>query len=277
VVASERAVTAALVVARAQGLPTERAAVVRDLTNVLVHLAPAPVVARVPITLAHLRGGEWFAEELRLAHHLADAGAPIAPPSSDADPGPHECDGFHITLWRWVDHEPSRADPAAAGRALRELHSALAAYEGELPTCDRLDEVRRLLATFEQTEEIVRLRALADRLDPLDGRPIHGDAHLGNVLWTPEGPLWGDLENVCRGPVEYDLACLRLRPSPEVDAAIAAYGDHDDDAIDAVLPQLTLFLAAWTLVVVERTQSTEAHSEAQRRVRRALAYARAAC
>jgi hypothetical protein len=256
------------------GLPADEPVVVRDLTNVLVHLAPAPVVARVPITLARLRGAEWFDEEMRIARFLAANDAPIAPPADDVDPGPHERDGFHVTLWRWIEHDPARFDPAGAGRALRELHEALGRYGGVLPTCDRLDEVRRLLATFETTDEIDRLRALADQLEPLEGRPLHGDAHLSNVLWSPAGPLWGDLENVCRGPVEYDLACLRFRGLPAAEDAITAYGTHDEPAIDAVMPHLTLFLAAWTLVVVGRTSAPAAQAEARRRVERALSYAR---
>lgn len=225
-------VIAALNAGRRHGLPVDRPVVLRDLTNVLVHLAPAPVVVRVPVTLARLRPPEWFAEEMRLAQFLAAEGAPVAPPSDEVDPGPHDQDGFAITFWRWIDHDPARADPVAAGRSLRELHSVLERYPGELPACDRLDEVRSLLAKLGLDE----LLELAERLEPLDGRPLHGDAHLSNVLWSPAGPLWSDLENACRGPVEYDLACLRYRGLPQAEAAIAAYGDHGD--VDDVMPLL---------------------------------------
>src|SRR6266571_1519587 len=176
------AVDAALTVARSLGLPTDRARIVRDLTNVLVHLEPAPVVARVPITLARLRCHEWFETELEVARFLAQEGAPIAPPAEDVDPGPHEQAGFAISFWRWIDHDPERLDPAAAGRALREVHEIFAAYPGDLPTCDRLEEVRRLLATLPASAEIEELCDFAERLPPLPGRPVHGDAHLGNVL-----------------------------------------------------------------------------------------------
>jgi hypothetical protein len=274
VVETERAVRAAREVAREQGLPAEQPRVVRDLTNVLVRLAPAPVVARVPVTLARLRDGDWFREEMRLARFLAEAGAPVAPLADEIDPGPHERDGFHISFWRWIDHDPARVDPAAAGRSLRELHAILARYPRELPTCDRLEEVERLLTTFEQTAEVVELRALAGRLEPVTGQPLHGDSHLRNVLWSREGPLWTDFENICRGPVEYDLACLRFRPGRDADEAVRAYGAYSEDRLTAVMPQLTLFLAAWTLAVVERTRSPEVHAEARRRVERALSYAR---
>jgi hypothetical protein len=261
-------VSAALETARRHGLPTEQPVVLRDLTNVLVHLAPAPVVARVPVTLARLRPPEWFAEEVRLAQFLVAEGAPVAPPSDEVDPGPHEHDGLAITFWRWIDHDPARADPVAAGRSLRDLHAVLARYTGALPTCDRLAEVRDLLGKLGFDE----LLEFANRLEPLEGRPLHGDAHLSNVLWSPEGPLWSDLENACRGPVEYDLACLRYRGLKEAEEALAAYGPHGD--VDAILPLLTLQLAAWTQLVVERSGDPAHHAEAQRRIERALAYAR---
>ena len=261
-------VTAALETALSHGLPTDRPIVVRDLTNVLVHLQPAPVVARVPVTLARLRPPEWFAEELRLAQFLAAAGAPVAPPSDEVDPGPHRQDGFAITFWRWIDHDPARADPVAAGRSLRELHSVLERYTGELPSCDRLEEVRHVLTSLGLDE----LLEFANRLEPLGGRPLHGDAHLANVLWSPTGPLWTDLENACRGPVEYDLACLRYRRLPEAEEAISAYGDHGD--VHAVMPLLALQLAAWTQLVAERSDDPSHHAEAQRRIERTLAYAR---
>ena len=269
---AERALAALLAVARGQGLPTEDVRVVRDLTNLLVHLAPASVVGRVQLTLSGLRDEAAAATEVRAASFLARRGAPVVPPADVVDPGPHSRDGFLVTFWRWVDHDPARADAAAAGRALRDLHDAFGEFDGSLPTCDRLGEVRRVLASFPPSAESDELASFAERLPPLDGPPIHGDAHLRNVLWSPAGPLWGDLENVCRGPVEYDLACLRFRPSAESEAAIAAYGPHGD--IDALLPYVTLFLAAWTSVVAERVATDEAHAEAWRRIERALAYAR---
>jgi hypothetical protein len=266
-------VDAALAIAREHGLSTNRPRIVRDLTNVLVHLEPAPVVARVQLTLGALRGRSWAESEMEAAKFLARAGAPIAPPADRVDPGPHERDGAIVTFWQFVDHDPARADPVLAGRSLRELHDAFAAYDGELPACDRLDEVRRVLDELPPTPELAELRAFADRLPRLEGRPIHGDAHLRNILWTPDGPLWSDLENVCRGPREYDLACIRFRPLPETEAAITGYGEHDEGAVDGALVYVTLFLAAVTHLVAARG-GDEARAEARRRVERALRYAR---
>ena len=266
-------VDAALAIARTHGLPADRPRVLRDLTNVLVHLEPAPIVLRVQLTLGALRGPAWAETEMRVAQFLARAGAPIAPPTGDVDPGPHVHGGLIVTFWRFVEHDPARADPVLAGRSLRELHDTFDAYDGELPTCDRLDEVRRVLDDLPPTSRLAELRAFADRLPPLEGRPIHGDAHLRNILWTPDGPLWSDLENVCRGPREYDLACIRFRPLPETDQAITGYGDHDEEVVEGALVYVTLFLAAVTQLVARRG-GADARAEADRRVRHALRYAR---
>jgi Phosphotransferase enzyme family len=277
---SERAVRAAVAVGRRQGLHIREPRVVRDLTNVLVHLAPTPVVARVPITLALLRPPAWFAREVEVATFLADAGAPVAPPAAGIDPGPHEQDGFHVSLWDLVDDDPGRFDAAAAGAALRDLHEALRGFQGGLPTCDRLDEVGLLLSQLPPSplvtyDELRDLERLAHRLTaaPLPrGQPLHGDAHFRNVLWSPAGPLWSDLENACSGPREYDLACLAWRDHPARADALAAYGPYDVGTVRAAIPFLALFLAAWTVVVVSRVPTDGGRVEARRRVARALSH-----
>jgi Ser/Thr protein kinase RdoA (MazF antagonist) len=235
------------------------------------------VVARVPLTFTLAREPAWFAQEVALAAWLAERGAPVAPPAED--PGPHEHEGFVVTLWAHVDHDPERADPAAAGHALRALHEALPDYPVALPACDRLGEVEDLLwrlspSPLASAEELTALRAAAIRLDPLPpGQALHGDAHLGNVLWSPDGPLWTDLENACSGPVEYDLASLMWRGMPGSEESLAAYGAHDPALVAAAQPALTLFLAAWTLVAASRVGTPEALALAVRRVERALEYA----
>jgi hypothetical protein len=83
----------------------------------LVHLLPAPVVARVPITLARLRDREWFGLEVALGSFLAQAGAPVVPPAAAVDPGRHERGPFLVSFRAHVEHDPDRFD--AGGRATR--------------------------------------------------------------------------------------------------------------------------------------------------------------
>jgi len=272
------AVEAAVEVAREQGIRVDEPVVLRDLTNVLVRLDPSPLVARVPMTLSRLRGRDWFERELRAVSWLVRAGAPVAPPASSLDPGPHERDRFLVTLWDALDHSLDRFDAAAGALALRDLHAVFASYPDELPAFHRLDEIGRLLHVLqpselvsgEEIEGMLEVRALlaAEPLPPL--RPIHGDAHFGNVLWTPDGPLFNDFENLCAGPVEYDLACISWRDRPENPAALEAYGAHDEQLRALMEPYLALFLAPWTVLVVERRPTPGGVEEARRRIARAL-------
>ena len=52
-----------------------------------------------------------------------------------------------------------------------------------------------------------RYRADVDACDYTE-RTLHGEPHSGNLLSTPYGLRWVDLEGVCRGPLEWDLAFL---------------------------------------------------------------------
>lgn len=251
------AAVAAVAVAADLGISCREPVVLRDLTNVVVHLSPAPVVARVPITLGRLRGRRWEAEIVALASFLADAGAPVVAPSRELPPGPHEREGFVVSFWEHVDHDPERFDAAEAGRSLRRLHDALASYPRPLPRFERLDEIARVIEGLQRTDAAILREAHArlsarTRLDANDLRPIHGDVHFGNVLWSPDGPRWNDLENACLGPVEYDLAGIAWRDDEGTAEALAAYAEHSAERIEHVTPYLVLFLAAWTLDLAGR-------------------------
>jgi hypothetical protein len=95
---------AAVRVARGQGLPGDDPEVLSSRGNVLVHLRPAPVVARVATLTAWTRSDpfRWLAGEVAVARYAADQGAPVAAPAVLADPGPHWSDGLAVSLWEFV-------------------------------------------------------------------------------------------------------------------------------------------------------------------------------
>ena len=269
--------SAAVAVARDHGLRVDDPVVLRDRLNVLIHLRPAPVVARVAGTIAKVRPGTEFARhEVDVAGHLAAAGAPVVAPSPELPPGPHERAGHVITFW---EHVPDRgpADPRAAGAALRECHAALRAYPGDLPLLGRLSEAEALLARLagDLTIDAAAAAGLQRRFDELlpllaalrsPIQPLHGDAHLGNVLNGPAGPRWNDWEDTCLGPVGWDAGCLLVSSADGAEAAFAAAGMALDPAELALwLEARRLQAAVWTAFIYrEHPERRAAHAAARR-------------
>lgn len=213
------AVAASVACARALGLPTGDPIVVAEGYSVRVHLRPAPVVTRVVTVGRELRPEPlpWLERELSVARFLAASGLPIV--SAWHDPGPHIAGGLEVSLWHWADHDSSEVTAAEFGRMLGRLHEALASYPDALPTLvGPLTDVATALTV---SDDPTLHRAAADLL-PLaltwPRRALHGDAHTGNVLMTATGPRWTDFEDVCAGPVEWDLASMTV-----TDDALAAY------------------------------------------------------
>jgi hypothetical protein len=228
-------VGAAVAVARRYGLEVTEPRVVRDLSNVLVHLAPSPVIARVATTTAAARpdgARAWLARDVDMAGWLYAHGAAIVAPADELPPGPHDEDGFALTFWRLVEPRAERPSAARAGRELRELHERLDDFPGALePLSSVVDEA---------AEEV-------------DGpaRPLHGDAHAGNLLSTGAGLLWTDFEDSCAGPAEWDLACL-VFGSADGPAALDAYGYQGDPAaLEPFVEARALQVAAWTALMAE--------------------------
>src|SRR3979411_628988 len=88
------AVHAAQEIARRYGIAAEHARVLHDANNVVVHLAPSPVVAKLCLASAGDRGWRKLATELEIARHLVRAGAPVVGPSPELPPGPHLAGGY---------------------------------------------------------------------------------------------------------------------------------------------------------------------------------------
>jgi Phosphotransferase enzyme family len=248
------AVEAAVAVAEAYGVRCEKPIVLREAWHVLVHLWPAPVVARVTSGAPGVNPDD-VEQELRVAEHAARAGAPVVQPSDLLPPGPHRHGGHTLVFWRYLERDGA-LDASAAGRGLRTLHDSLANYAGELPRAGRADEVRAMLEPFAPSEDVELLCELASRELP-EGQALHGDVHLFNCIQTRAGPIWHDLETACRGPREYDLASLVLadrsgESDPEARLALAAYGAHDEELLDQALPVYAAWVAASFMVAVAR-------------------------
>ena len=232
-----QAFTAAVELGAALGLETSEARILQDWNDTIVHLAPEPVVARVRTSRVRNAepGFETYAREVALARHATARNGPVVAPADAA--GPHLRDGFAISLWEYVEELPERLSEHQIGVALRALHEALDDFGGSLPHLDeRLDRAgdviadpaavprlgaadREFLATTFQT---LRAEASSPEGNP---RVLHGGAHSANLLSTSAGPRWIDLDTVCRGPLEWDLAHVGAEAAevfPEADADLLA-------------------------------------------------------
>lgn len=220
------AVAASVAVAGQLGLPCDAPVVVADGYSVRVRLDPAPVLTRV-VTLGRLLRGEprpWMHREVEVSRYLTAQGAPVVPPWDT--PGPYQGGGLDVTLWTWLEPQAGSVPPSIFGPMLNDLHEVLAEFDADLPVL--VGPLTDIASALDVSDNQV-LHEAAAVLVPLahswPRRPLHGDAHTGNMLLTQAGPLWMDFEDVCVGPIEWDLASRTL--SDDYVDAYPAPVDHD--------------------------------------------------
>jgi Ser/Thr protein kinase RdoA (MazF antagonist) len=267
------AVVAAAGLAARLGLdPTIEPVILRDGANLTVRLSPHPVVARIATQTAAVRDVEAYQiRELTALHHLAATGAPAIRPARSIPPGPHEADGWRLVFLQYHDHDPDRPlSGRQVGDSLAAVHRAIAGLDIELPSfVEALDEVPRLLqcagtmAAGDRAFLNDRADRVAEALRGYRGRtqPLHGDVHLGNLLRTPNGPIWADFEEMCTGPVEWDLASLvastqiNTAGSDLTGEAVRRYGCDTTTALwRACLEGNVLMFTAWAAVAAARSE-----------------------
>ncbi|MDL5155777.1 aminoglycoside phosphotransferase family protein [Actinomycetospora termitidis] len=251
-----RAVAAARAVAEEHGIAVEAPAVLHDLFSVVVHLAPAPVVMRIPTVLPPSRRADparTLAErrdEIAVSVALGDLGFPTTRPSPLLPAVPFELDGFVMTAWEHVAVLPDAELDDSPGY-VADLHAALRGID--LPSLpflvfwdDWLTETLDLLADLPEIlapADLALARREYERIDEVFGspeafaaafphagvQPIHGDAPTHNVLLTADGPVVTDLEHTCRGPVEWDLAMTGPEFVSAYDSAAVLRGGRPAD------------------------------------------------
>jgi Phosphotransferase enzyme family len=269
------ALAAAQAVAREHGVACDEAVRIAAGTNVLVHLKPAPVVARVMTGTAILHDDvqRWLAREVAVGAFVAERSDLVVPPTDILPPGPHERDGLWMTLWKFVPHDAQAPPPPPRdlGRSLRRLHAALAEFPGDLaPLGETRDWLERLLAELRPSPSLTRqdidgLRLKLDALAPavfesaLPAQALHGDASMSNLLRTASGLVWNDLEDVCAGPVAWDVSGLvssaraRGHGATFVEELLAAYGDPGVEDLEAFLEAHALYEVIWQAFVGRRS------------------------
>ncbi len=279
-----RALAAARAVANAHGLAQPEATVLYSGSNVLVHLGPVPVVARVMTgTVAlHEDPKKWLEREVSVLRVLAPSGVAVAP-SSVIAPGPHQHDGLWMTFSEWIpdiEHPTHLDDAHRLGRALRNLHDELQTFNGDLGGLRALREnIERLHGRLEPADavEAGKVSSLGARLDALDAvvfnstlptQALHGDVSLSNLLHTPQRLVWNDFEDTFRGPVHWDVASyvisLRTRggSSSFVRRMLDAYGWGDEQELAPFIAAHAVYDEIWQMYDSQRRSSRELNSQA---------------
>jgi hypothetical protein len=201
-------------VGRLTGLPTADAELLKFTNNAVVRLPRAGAVlriagsqevrAKVPVVLATAR---WL-EALRLpaVRLLPDVPQPI------------EAAGHLATMWRAVEHGETDVSGDALATVLREWHTIDAPPPAGLPAWNLMAFVRRRVEACAGVAdddlaflhgELARVEGLLAGLPDLEPLlppgVLHGDAFLGNVVPSPQGPVICDFDGVSIGPREWDL------------------------------------------------------------------------
>jgi Phosphotransferase enzyme family len=254
---------AAVKVAAGLGVRCAEPRVLADGANVIVHLSPAPVVAKVAASTTAVRADDaaWLRRELDVSGFLAGRGAPVATPSPEIPATVYHGDGQLMSFWRYL-RPAGDALPGedTIGSMLHDLHAELRSYPGPLPVLAPLADIPAFLARPQATLTAAQAAALAAayarltaELDPDPAQPLHGDAGAGNLMATEGGWVWHDFEDTCSGPLAWDLAPATAGARLDGSRVLAAYAEPVDAAALAVCQQLRrLHLTVWYALYAER-------------------------
>lgn len=207
------AVAAAMSTASSLGLTVDDARVLHNSNKLAVRLLPCDVLARVaPVGQQNARF------EVDLAQRLTQADCPVGTLEPRVEPGVYERDGWVITLWTYYEPVTSGdAPPADYADALQRLHAGMRGVDVRTPHfTDRVESAQQIVADRDSSPGFpdAERELLGDTLRDLRRvisshgaeQLLHGEPHPGNLLNTKDGLLFIDLETMCRGPVEFDLA-----------------------------------------------------------------------
>jgi hypothetical protein len=273
-ISNETAIAETLALAQELGLEDARPEVLADRSNLVLRLDPHPIVARVAMATSMVRVGmAWLRREVDVSRWLDARGVAVTRPSAAIEAGPFERAGLVISFWQLETLVADPVDAALAGARLAGAHRALRDAALALPEWGGWHEARAVLErarhsgawtererarverAWEHAERIVE----SARTRSASFQPVHGDAHVRNVLSTSRGPVWTDWEDVFLGPVEWDLAALRSRlelfgeERQTIDAMTRAYDAPWDVALARELGLArNLQVIPWLAVFAER-------------------------
>jgi hypothetical protein len=241
----------------AYGIVPDRCEILQNSSTLVVRLTQTLVARVVQDRDGPRQGTAWFARENALAQHLTQHGAPVIPLHSGLPPGPHEHLGYPLNFWEFVNRIDVEPDPVQIGITLKKCHEVMKHFPVSLTPLAILSESlsilrdRQLFAMRTQRMLIERLQSSLDVLANCTHQPLHGDAHVGNLMNTTRGLLWTDWEDTFAGPVEWDVASIIWNAQildhdhKTVKAIRDAYGSLNESVLSQCLVARAAVISAW--------------------------------
>lgn len=238
------------------------------------------VAQGAPLVAKFYRAGRWsdeqILEEHAFARELAGRDLAVAVPIAFDGQTLLEHGEFRFALFPWLGGRgvefDSAADFALLGRTLGRLHAvgAMRRFATRVRlTPQRLGHAARALVLesgFIPPELVDRYAEVSEALidaverewDAVQGIAtlrLHGDCHLGNLLWGEQGPVFVDLDDCMTGPAVQDLWMLLSGDEHErahqLGVVLEGYEDFRDfdrgeiALIEALRTLRILHYAAW--------------------------------
>lgn len=211
-----------------------------------------------PVVVKFYRPGRWsraaILEEHAYALELHHAEVPVVAPLCFAEESLFQRDGFMFAIYprqggRWPELT-STDDREWLGRFMGRIHAigrrGVFVRRGRLDIVRNADDSQRFLqqenwipehlqaAYASITRELVmRMRQIHDEFGDMTELRLHGDCHLGNVLWVEgQGPHFVDLDDCITGPAIQDFWMLlsgsREEQALQLREIVAGYSQFAD-------------------------------------------------
>jgi Ser/Thr protein kinase RdoA (MazF antagonist) len=236
--------------------------------------------AHGPLVLKFYRPARWtdaqIAEEHEFTAELAAAELPVAAPLALGGTTLIHYDGFRFACFPWLRGRAPELDAPEArqllGRTLARLHQVGARRPFEMRPRIGIERLGWAARSQVLASELLPA-ALTERYSSVSGAllervvagfaavgsttdiRLHGDCHLGNLLWNEHGPAFVDLDDCAMGPRVQDL-WMMLSGSPaeqqrqwgEIFEGYSQFADFDLRELALIEPLRALRMlhhAAW--------------------------------
>jgi Ser/Thr protein kinase RdoA (MazF antagonist) len=187
-----------------------------------------------PLVAKFYRPGRWsdaaILEEHKFSLTLAAEEVPVVAPIKDSTGNSlHSYGGYRFSLsprqgGRWPDLDDPD-DLMWVGRLMARIHQIGASHPFEYRPTLNQDEMGRESAEYLLTNGFIPIelessysQIIQDLQTSIDNQfnsvgtyqqiRLHGDCHMGNILWTDSGPHFVDLDDCRNGPAIQDLWML---------------------------------------------------------------------